>query len=129
MKLDNWYKNIFELLTSYKGFRSRFCVDSRVWYETLEKSQSTYRPKRCEYNNKFSNATTPTCRRERNSFPLIAPLTLDQYLIMLNSNQGSIKYYFWSLWRDSTWDWTLDFRTIGEHCNYYAKMRRVVWIF
>ena len=30
--------------------------------------------------------------------------TFDPYLIMLNAKQGGIKYYFLSLWYDSTWD-------------------------
>ena len=29
--------------------------------------------------------------------------------------QGGIKYYFLSLWYESTWDWTLVSRTIGKH--------------
>ena len=37
---------------SNKGFSSRFCVDSWVWHETPEEGRRTYRPKRCEYNNK-----------------------------------------------------------------------------
>ena len=41
----------------------------------------------------FSIATTPICRG-RYSFPRIAPLTLDPYLIMLSVKQGGIKYYF-----------------------------------
>ena len=34
---------------------------------------------------------------------------------MLSVKQGSIKYYFLSIWYDSTWDWTLIYRAIGEH--------------
>ena len=34
---------------------------------------------------------------------------------MLSVKQGSIKYYFSSLWYDSTWDWTQVSRDIGEH--------------
>ena len=36
------------------------------------------------------------------------------YLIMLSVKQGGIKYYFLSLWYDSTWDWTPVSRAIGE---------------
>ena len=46
---------------------------------------------------------------------------LDTYLIiMLSIKQGSIKYHFLSLWYDSTYDWTLVSRTIGEHSNHLA---------
>ena len=34
---------------------------------------------------------------------------------MMSVKKGSIKYYFLSLWYDSTWDWTPVSRTIGEH--------------
>ena len=43
---------------------------------------------------------------------------------MLSVKQGSFKYHFWSLWYDSTWDWTQVFRAIGEHSNDYAN----VWL-
>ena len=69
----------------------------------------------------FSIVTTPRCRRGRYSFPWIAFLTLDQYLIMLSVKQGGIKYHFLSLWYDSIWDWTLDSRTVGEHSNHSAN--------
>ena len=46
----------------------------------------------------FSIATTLRCREGRHYFPWIAPLTLYQYLIMLNVKQG-IKYHFFSLTR------------------------------
>ena len=48
----------------------------------------------------FSKATIPRCRGQCYSFPCIAPLTLDLYLIMLSVKQGAIKYYFLSLWYD-----------------------------
>ena len=38
------------------------------------------------------------------SFPGLLHFTLDPYLIMLSVKQGSIEYYFFSLWYDSTWD-------------------------
>ena len=34
---------------------------------------------------------------------------------MLSVKQGGIKYHFFSLWYDSTWDWTQVSRAIGEH--------------
>ena len=47
-------------------------------------------------------------------FPGLLHFTLDPYLIMLRVKQGGIKYYFLSLWYDSTWDWTSASRTIGS---------------
>ena len=63
----------------------------------------------------FSIATSPKCRGGRYSIPGLLHFTLDPYLIMLSVKQGNIKSYFWSLWYDSTWDWTAVSRTIGEH--------------
>ena len=63
----------------------------------------------------FSIATTSMCRGGRYSFPWIAPLNLDPYLLMLSVKQGSIKYHFLSLWYDSTRDWIQVSRAIGEH--------------
>ena len=40
---------------------------------------------------------------------------------MLSVKQGGIKYYFLSLWYDSTWDWTQVSRAIGEHSNRLAN--------
>ena len=42
----------------------------------------------------FSIATTLRCRGGCNSFPRIAPLYLDTYLIFLSVLQGGIKYHF-----------------------------------
>ena len=47
-------------------------------------------------------------------FPGLLHFTLDPYLIMLSVKQGSIKYYFLSLWYDSTWGWTQVSQAIGE---------------
>ena len=69
----------------------------------------------------FLIATTPRCRRGQYSFPWIAPLTLDQYLIMLSAKQGCIKYRFLNLWYDSTRDWTPVSLTIGKHSNHFAN--------
>ena len=34
---------------------------------------------------------------------------------MLSVKQGDIKYHFFSLWYDSTWDWTPVSQAFGEH--------------
>ena len=47
---------------------------------------------------------------------------------MLSVKQGGIKYHFLSLWYDSTWDWTLVSRTIGEHSNHHANVRFIIII-
>ena len=47
-------------------------------------------------------------------FPELFYFTLDPYLIMLSVKQDGIKYHFFSLWDDLTWDWTPVFQTIGE---------------
>ena len=49
-----------------------------------------------------------------NSFPWIAPPTLDQYLVILSVKQGSIKYHFLSLWYDSNWGWTQSPRPLAN---------------
>ena len=69
----------------------------------------------CEPKAPFSIVITPRCRWGRYSFPGLLHFTLDPYLIMLSVEQGGIKYHFLSVWHDSTWDWTPDSRTIGEH--------------
>ena len=70
----------------------------------------------------FSIATTPRFRGRCYSFPWIAPLYLDPYLIMLSVKQGSTKSYFLSLWYDSTWEWTLVSRAISEHATHKANL-------
>ena len=50
----------------------------------------------------FSIATAPRCTGGRYSFPGLLYFTLDPYLTMLSVKQGGIKYYFSSLWYDST---------------------------
>ena len=42
---------------------------------------------------------------------------------MMSVKQGGIKYYFLSLWYDSTWEWTQVSRAIAEHFNHYANVR------
>ena len=54
----------------------------------------------------FSIITTPMCWEAHYSFPWIALLTLDPYLMMLSVKQVGIKYHFLCLWYGSTWDWT-----------------------
>ena len=42
---------------------------------------------------------------------------------MLSVKQGGIKNGFFSLWYDSTWDWTQVSRAIEEHSNHYTNVR------
>ena len=67
------------------------------------------------YNRGVGEGATP--------FPGLLHCTLDPYLIMLSVKQGGIKYHFWvlSLWYDSTWDWTRDSRSIGEHSTHHTN--------
>ena len=76
----------------------------------------------------FSSATTPRCTRGYYSFPLITPLTLDLNLIMVSFKQGGIKYHSFSLWYDSSWDWTPVSRTIGKRSKYHAN-EPVIYIY
>ena len=70
----------------------------------------------------FSIATTLRWRRGATpSFAWIAPFTLDQYLIRMSVNQGGIKYHYWSLWYELSWDLIPVSCTISEHCNHYAN--------
>ena len=50
----SWFNRIgtVYLCGSNKVFSSRFCVDTRVRYGRSEEGRRTYRPKRCDYNNK-----------------------------------------------------------------------------
>ena len=69
----------------------------------------------------FSIATTPRCRGACYSFSWISPLSFDPYLKILSVKQGGIKYHVLNLWYDSTWEWTLVSRTIGEHSTPWAN--------
>ena len=60
----------------------------------------------------FQITTTLIYRGGPNSFPRIASLSLDPYLIILSIKHGGIKYYFLSFGDDST---------IGENSNYYIN--------
>ena len=60
---------------------------------------------------------------------VIAPLTLDPYLIILNVKQGGIKKYFLSLWYDSTGDWTRASQSIGEYSKHYANGLVIVKVY
>ena len=40
---------------------------------------------------------------------------------MVSVKQDGIKYYFMSLWYDSTWDWVPVYRAIGERSNHEAN--------
>ena len=82
----------------------------------------------------FSLATTPKCREGLYSIlsALLHSLrfTLEPNLIMLSAKQSGIKYhFFFTLWYDSTWDWTPVFRTIGEHSTRYANDQAIGIIF
>ena len=73
------------------------------------------------------------CKGGRYSFPWIASLYLDPYLIMLSVKLGGIKFHFSSPWYDATWDWTQVSRNIGAHlalfiCLYLVWMlNRCIW--
>ena len=66
----------------------------------------------------FSLATTSRWRGGCHSFPGLLHFTLDPYLIMLCVKQGDIKYFFLSLWYDSTWDWSPFSWAIGKHSTH-----------
>ena len=66
----------------------------------------------------FSIATTGAT-----PLPGLLHFTLDPYLILLSVKQGGIKYHFFSLWYESTWDWTQVSRAIGEHSNHLSNVR------
>ena len=97
------------------------------WYHIIVCNLFIFRiaskPTVVEHNPKalFSIATTPGYRGGCYSFPWIAPLTLDLYFIMLSVKHRGIKYHFFSLWYNSTWDWTLVFQAISKHSNHYAN--------
>ena len=65
----------------------------------------------------FSIATTLRCRGRCYSIPWFAPL-YTWFLPYKSVKQGAIKYYFFSLWYDSTWDWTQVSQPIGEHYSF-----------
>ena len=66
----------------------------------------------------ISMATAPKCWGGRYSFPLIVPLTLDTYLIILCVIEEASRTIFESsIWL--TWDRTPLSQTIGEHTNHY----------
>ena len=68
----------------------------------------------------FSINTTLGCRGRHYSFSRIAPFNLNLNIIMLCFKQGSIKYYFLSLWHDLT---------ISRSSNHYAKGPAWVYIY
>ena len=69
----------------------------------------------------FPIATTPRCRRGRNSFPWITPLY--PWYVPYNAECKARRHQvpFLSLWYDSTSDWTQVSRAIGKHANHYAN--------
>ena len=52
-----------------KVFDAKFCVDSRVQYETPEEGRRMHRSKRCEYNNEVEdhNSYTLSDKNDRGS--------------------------------------------------------------
>ena len=70
----------------------------------------------------FLIATTLMCRGGHYSFPLIAPLYPWSLPYNAECKQGSIKYHFFGLCYDLTWDWTLVSLAISEHSNYYVNV-------
>ena len=59
-------------------------------------------------------------------FPGLLHFTLDPYIIVLSAKQGSVKYQFLSLRYDSTWDWTVVSRTIGEHSTHEDRLKNKI---
>ena len=118
-------------------------MDITLVYESVlkkkqknNKKKKTRKKKRHLNNNKinqrFSNLVVDDCSRGwpegslfnsyytevleegATPFPGLLHFTLVAYLIILSVKLGSIKYHFFSLLYDSTWDWTLVFRSIGD---------------
>ena len=65
----------------------------------------------------FSITTTPRCWGGWYSFSWIAPIYLWSVLL-LGVKQRGIKYNFFSLWYNSTWDRTPVFWAIGKHSTH-----------
>ena len=65
----------------------------------------------------FSISTTLRCKEGATHFPGFLHFPLDTYPLMVNVQLGYMKYHFLSLWYDSTWDWTLVSKTIGEQLH------------
>ena len=78
---DNFFYKNFLLNQRYQDF----IITKNVSWPTVVESD----PKA-----PFSIAIALRCRIECISFPWIAPLTLDPYLIMLSFKQWDIKYHF-----------------------------------
>ena len=70
-----------------------------------------------EPKDPFSIDTTPKSRRGATPFPRLLHFTLDPNLLMLSVMQVGILYHFFSLWYNSTCDWTPVSCTIGKHWN------------
>ena len=63
-----------------------------------------------------------------NLFSGLLHFTLDTYLIVLSVKQGGIKYHFFSLWFDSTWDQTTVSQAIGKHYPQGQLQEQCCWI-
>ena len=74
----------------------------------------------------FLIASILWCWRGCYSFPWIAPLTLDLYLI---SKEAWSTIIFFNLWYDSTSDWNLVSQTIVKHSNHYAYIYIYIYIY
>ena len=48
---------------------------------------------------------------------------------MLSVKHGGIKYYFLSLWYDSTWDWIPVSRAIGEHSTHWICLTKAKQVY
>ena len=55
---------------SKKGFDSKFCVGSLVWYETSEEGRRMHWLKHCKYNNKNEDKNYPNILSDKNSYKL-----------------------------------------------------------
>ena len=71
----------------------------------------------------FTIATTPKSSGGCYSFPWIAPLTLDPYLIILIVKQEGYKNPFLKFWFDLTWNKSPVYQTIGKHNEVFTNGR------
>ena len=107
--VDNiWYFSLFLLRLNHFKTKQSTCTPARTHARTFSHAHTNTHtrilfiiskvklPIVVEGDQKapFSIATTLRCRGGRYSFPSIAPLHLDTYLILLSVKQGGIKYHF-----------------------------------
>ena len=78
----------------------------------------------------LSIATTLRCRGGATLFTGLLHSTLDPFNLIVQSVKPSgIKYHFFSLWYDLTWDWTLVSWTIGEYSIHSANSLVCIYIY